>query len=69
MARKKTERKSGGRPARRQDVVAPAEEAVLEEVDTGGAGVDEGIVFATFFFLAGAVTLMWIIVSGRYPVA
>mgnify|MGYP003572601391 CR=1 FL=1 len=60
MARKKNTKNGGRKPA-------PAESAVLEEVDTGGAGIDEGIVFTTFFLLLGAVILLYTLLDGRYP--
>jgi hypothetical protein len=64
MARNPKAKKSS-KPARAVVVAEP----VLEEVDTGGAGIDEGMVFTTFFLLAGAVTLMYMILNTRYPVA
>ena len=67
MARKsKNARPAKGKKGGRSKP-APAQEAVLEEVDGGGAGIDEGIVFTTFFLLAGAVTLIYMILDGRYP--
>ena len=64
MASRKNKNKNGGGRSRK---APPAEAAVLEEVETGGAGIDEGIVFTTFFLLAGAVTLIYTILEGRYP--
>ena len=62
MARKKKEKAK--KPAKR----APEPEAeVLEEVDTGSSGIDEGIVFTTFALLAGAVYLIYTLLDGRYP--
>jgi hypothetical protein len=62
MARKKTDKAK--KPAKR----APEPEAdVLEEVDTGGAGIDEGIIFTTFALLAGAVYLIYTLLNDRYP--
>ena len=43
------------------------QEAVLEEVDTGGLGIDEGVLFATMVFLIGAVYMVWSLLDGRYP--
>ena len=63
MARKNSN-KAGGT---RRKAASAAPEVVLEEVDTDGAGIDEGIVFTTFFLLAGAVTLVYMILDGRYP--
>ncbi|MCA8955835.1 MAG: hypothetical protein KDC87_07165 [Planctomycetes bacterium] len=65
MARKN--KSSSPAPKGRDKRGAVAAEPILEEVKTGGAGIDEGIVFTTFFLLAGALTLMWMIVEGRYP--
>jgi hypothetical protein len=62
MARKKKDKAS--KPAKR----APEPESdVLEEVETGGAGIDEGIVFTTFALLAGAVYMIYTLLDGRYP--
>ncbi len=33
-------------------------DAVLEQVETGGLGIDEGIILGTFFLLVGAVVLV-----------
>ena len=68
MARK-SNKSSKGKKGGGRSKPAPAQEAVLEEVDAGGAGIDEGIVFTTFFLLAGAVTLVYMIMNDRYPVA
>lgn len=65
MARKKNSNKAGGT---RRNAPSAAPEVVLEEVETGGSGIDEGIVFMTFLLLAGAVTLAYIILNARYPV-
>ena len=66
MARKK----KGKEPQKtRRSAAVPAAEPVLEEVDNGGAGIEEGIVFTTFFMLAGAVYLIYTLLDGRYPVA
>lgn len=46
--------------SRRTRQAAPAPEVEIEQVDTGGLGVDEGIVLATFFLLIGAIALVWI---------
>jgi hypothetical protein len=38
---------------------APQAEVAVEAVDTGGLGIDEGIVLATFFLLIAAVLLVY----------
>ena len=43
------------------------QEAVLEEVDSGGLGIDEGILFATLMFLGCAVYMVWSLLGERYP--
>jgi hypothetical protein len=63
MARKNSNKGGGSR----RNAASAAPEVVLEEVETGGAGIDEGIVFATFLLLAGAVTLIYTILEARYP--
>lgn len=63
MARKNSN-KGGGT---RRTAASAAPEVVLEEVETGQSGVDEGIVFTTFLLLAGAVTLIYLILQARYP--
>ena len=64
MARKKsTQKKAARRPARTPE----PEAAVLEEVDTGGAGIDEGLVITTFALLAGAVYMLYTLLGERYP--
>lgn len=65
MARKK----KGKEPQKTRRSAAVPAEPVLEEVDTGGPGIEEGIVFTTFFMLAGAVYLMYTLLDGRYPAA
>ena len=65
MARKK----KGKELAKSRRSAAVPAEPVLEEVDEGGAGIEEGIVFTTFFMLAGAVYLLYSLLNGRYPVA
>ena len=44
----------------------PAPAAELEQVQTGGMGVDEGIVLATFFLLVLAIGLV-LVASKAYP--
>jgi len=46
--------------ARRTKQAAPAPEVELEQVDTGGMTVDEGIMIATFLLLVGAITLVYL---------
>jgi hypothetical protein len=43
--------------ARKQTVVVEPE--VVVEAERGGLGIDEGIVLTTFFFLLGAVILVY----------
>ena len=43
------------------------QEEVLEEVDTGGFGIDEGILFTTFALLAGAVYMVYSLLNERFP--
>lgn len=52
MARKQT-----------REVVAEVE---VEQVDTGGMTLDEGIVLTTFFLLAGAIALV-VLALQKYP--
>ena len=43
---------------------------VMEEVEgTKGMGIDGGISIATFLCLLGAISLIWFLISERYPVA
>lgn len=35
-------------------------EVELEQVETGGMGIDEGIVLSTFFLLVGAIVLVYL---------
>ena len=63
MARKNSNKGGGSR----RKAASAAPEVVLEEVQTGQSGVDEGMVFTTFLLLAGAVTLVYMILEGRYP--
>jgi hypothetical protein len=45
--------------ARKQKAqAAAAPEAELEQVETGGLGIDEGIVLGTFLLLVGAIVLV-----------
>jgi hypothetical protein len=44
----------------------PAPAAELEQVQTGGMGLDEGIVLATFFLLVLAIALV-LLASKAYP--
>jgi hypothetical protein len=50
--------------ARKTQPAAPV--ADVEAVKTGGLGIDEGIVLATFFILLGAVVLVVLATQG-YP--
>jgi hypothetical protein len=51
----------------RKTRMQPAGQAeVLEEVETGGIGIDEGIVLATFLLLIGALVLV-IVANQGYP--
>ena len=60
-------RKSKGKPAKAKKAKPEPQADVLEEVDTGGAGIDEGIIFTTFALLAGAVYMVYTLLDGRYP--
>ena len=64
MARKS--KKGNDRPARasKAEVVEP----VLEEVDTGGAGIEEGIIFTTFVLLGLSVFMIYTLLQERFPV-
>ena len=43
---------------------------VLEEAEgTKGMGIDGAISIATFLLLLGAISLIWYLISERYPVA
>ena len=66
MARKSKNTKSSGRGARaaQAEVIEP----VLEEVDTGGAGIEEGIAFTTFALLAISVFMVYTLMGERFPV-
>ena len=66
MARNSKNSKSSSRGSR--SAAAPVAEPVLEEVDTGGAGIEEGIVFTTFALLAGAVFMIYSLLGERFPV-
>jgi hypothetical protein len=44
--------------ARKTKQAAVAPEAELEQVETGGIGIDEGIVLGTFLLLVGAIVLV-----------
>lgn len=46
---------------------AEPEPEVLEEVEGGGLGIDEGIVFTTFALLAGAIYMLFTLLGDRYP--
>lgn len=50
------------RTTKRNQPAAQAE--VLEEVESGGLGIDEGIVLATFFILIGAIVLVYLASQG-----
>jgi hypothetical protein len=45
--------------ARKSKQPAPAAEADLEQVDSGGLGIDEGIVLGTFILLISAIVLVY----------
>lgn len=68
MARKKNSKpaKKGGRGSRREAAAVAEPVAAVEEVDGGGMGVDEGMIFATFLMLAVAVGLMYFALDSRY---
>jgi len=58
MARKKARpQKAPKAPKRKAEPVAA--EPVLEEVDSGGMGIDEGIVITTTLILIGAIFLIY----------
>ena len=42
--------------ARKNKADAAAPEAVIEQVEKPGMGIDEGIILATFFLLIGAIS-------------
>lgn len=68
MARSKKNSRSSksskkSKPSRR----AEPEAEVLEQVDGGGWGIDEGLVFTTFALLVGAVFMVWKLLGERYP--
>ena len=63
MARNNNNKGGGSR----RKAASAAPEVVLEEVETGSAGIDEGVVFTTFMLLAGAVALIYTILEARYP--
>lgn len=65
MARKSN--KSGKAKAKKAAKPAPQQEEVLEEVDTGGFGIDEGILVTTFALLAGAVFMVYTLLNERFP--
>jgi hypothetical protein len=46
------------RKNKNEDAAAP--EVALEQVESGGLGIDEGIVLATFFLLVGSVVLVYL---------
>jgi len=52
--------------ARNNKKVEAAPVAELEQVQSGGMGIDEGIVLATFFLLVGAIVLVYV-ASKAYP--
>ena len=52
--------------ARKATQAAPAAEVELEQVKTGGIGIDEGIALTTFFVLVGAIALIMIAMQ-EYP--
>lgn len=45
--------------ARKTKEAAAAPVAELEQVQTGGLGIDEGIVLGTFLLLIGAIVLVY----------
>ena len=53
----------------RKSKQAPAAELELEQVETGGMGIDEGIVLTTFFLLIGAIVLVYMAAEAYAPVA
>mgnify|MGYP003572271713 FL=1 len=65
MARKKSGKSA--KPAKRSRAAAEPQADVLEAAEGGGAGIDEGIIFTTFALLAGAVTLVYMLLNSRYP--
>lgn len=50
--------------ARKQEAAAAAVE--VEAVETGGLGIDEGIVIATFLVLIGAIVVVYFALQ-KYP--
>ena len=64
MPRKKSTKKAARRPTR----TPPPQAEVLEEVDKGSAGIDEGIVITTFILLVGAVYALYTLLGERYGV-
>lgn len=56
--------------ARRSKQAAdPAPEVALEEVETGGMGLDDGIVLTTFLLLVGAIVLVYMAGEAYAPMA
>jgi hypothetical protein len=45
--------------ARKTKQAEAASEAQVEQVETGGLGIEEGIVLGTFFLLIGAIVLVY----------
>jgi hypothetical protein len=54
------------KPDRRARVTAAAQEAVVEEEETGGLGIEDGIVLTTAALLVGALVLAYLALS-HYP--
>jgi len=46
--------------ARKQKEAEAPVEPALEQVESGGLGIDEGIILSTFILLIGAIVLVYI---------
>jgi len=71
MATRKTKKAKSSKPAkkktsRRSAAKAPAAAADVEEVETAGLGLDDGISLTTTVLLVGAVILA-VVALGHYP--
>ena len=66
--RRKNAGKSSSRPSRRQAAPEPVAEDTIEEVKTGGMGIDDGIVLSTTIILVVACVLMYM-TAQKYAVA
>lgn len=52
----------------KEAVAVAAEAPAIEQVETPGLGIDEGIVLGTFLLLLGAIVLVYF-ANQQYPVA